>query len=220
MAGRANGNDCGFSITMVLTCVRHEVLPKVTAGQTGLLPMQCPGYQHDTSFPTQPLAFHPGAQLVLIRAPADVDDELFCQARTALLDTAPAACLLRIDEDAPTPGAGVDSSGRISMRLLQQPSLQPRLCIFPYHELLGHVALRLLAQGMPADALNVIPVGQLRRPWRVAAGDALLMLPTMPSSRHRLSKSKATIAFTQSPAGVSQATLTLAPLPVAATVSA
>jgi len=117
--------------------------------------------------------FH-DSTLILLRTDTHHDEELIDQARLALRTSNPGASLLRMDSTQPALGAG-HGQGRMLMQLFERPRMRARLLAFPAHEILGHIALQLLIQGIPISALSAVPME--RQYLRINPHDLLLVLP-------------------------------------------
>lgn len=133
---------------------------------------------HSTGVP-QPAFLHArfhGALLVLIRATMRDHEALAERARAALRISSPGASLLHIDAN-PSQRRCAMHGNLVPAQLLEQPQLRTRLHVFPPHNALGHVALQLLAQGVPASALNCVPIRHQDPPGRPGDNELLLVMP-------------------------------------------
>ena len=120
-----------------------------------------------------PVRFRDSRLIVVKTSPHD-NAELIEQARVALRASSPGVSLLRVSPTARR--RQDDRRGSVPLQWLDQPWIYSRLLTFPAHELLGHIALRLLAQGLPASALNTTPANW--QPGRISSRDLLLVLPS------------------------------------------
>jgi len=126
------------------------------------------------------LTLFPDAKLILIRASTPHNEEMIDLALRTLHTSNPGTRLLRVDAGHAEFRDGHHQRS-VPIRLLDQAHMHSRLLVFPPHEVLGHVALQLLSQGIPLDALNTIPISRQRHS-RIGSHDLLIVLPNKDSA--------------------------------------
>lgn len=154
----------------------HNELLTLPPGRTEHAIVQYTRHASD-KFPTVSVSMPPqDATLILLRTDDPFDEELVEQARAALCLSSPGAGLFNIGTPPASHNPKNHQQRYIPSQLLHSRKFRSRLFTFPPHEAFGNISLKLLAQGVPAEAMNLAPLPK-RRHTIIDETTLLLILP-------------------------------------------